>query len=275
LNPNTKENAPPPAYIFFQATETCVLPPVSPSRARGFKNNGSLNYPMDLFAHNFILRRIMGTTSTTKKDIIPLIMWLALFAGIIVFSVIRLNRLFGSLNEYPVYLDIIFIGLYLLWMIIELKITRKDVNTEGKKTYDFMTCQLYGTGQALTILTALWFPSVWQMPNAVNFVGISVFSLGVLYRLWAIRTLGQFYSHHQIVASGPYKITRHPAYAGMIIANAGISVYFFNWVTLCVFFFILVPAIILRIIIEEKTLFGIQGYAEFAKKRKRLFPAVW
>jgi protein-S-isoprenylcysteine O-methyltransferase Ste14 len=224
----------------------------------------------------------MGMTSTTKKDITPLIMWLVLFAGIIVLSVIRLNRFFGGLNGYPVYLDIIFIGLYLLWMTMELKITRKDVNTEGKKTYDFMTCQLYGTGQALTILTALWFPSVWQMPNAANFVGISVFFLGVLYRLWAIRTLGQFYSHrvrtvyhHQIVASGPYKITRHPAYAGMIIANAGISVYFFNWVTLCVFLFILVPAIILRIIIEEKTLFDIQGYPEFAKKRKRLFPAVW
>jgi len=91
-----------------------------------------------------------------------------------------------------------------------------------------------------------------------------------------------FYSHrvrtvaqHRIVASGPYRFTRHPAYAGMIIANAGISIYFFNRVTICVFLFILVPAVLLRIVIEERTLFGIEGYAEFAKKRKRLFPAVW
>ena len=61
----------------------------------------------------------------------------------------------------------------------------------------------------------------------------------------------------------------------MIIANAGISIYFFNWVTLCVFLFILVPAIVLRIVIEERTLLGIDGYSEFAKKLKRLFPAVW
>ena len=145
-----------------------------------------------------------------------------------------------------------------------------------------MTCQLYGFGQALTILTAIWLPSFWQVPIVNHFIGISIFLFGVLYRLWAIHTLGQFYSHrvrtvsqHRIVVSGPYSITRHPAYAGMIIANAGISLYFFNWVTLVVFLFLLVPAIILRIVIEEKTLFKVEGYAEFAKNRKRLFPAVW
>ena len=217
-----------------------------------------------------------------KRDITPLIMWLILFTGIIVLAFIRLNRLFGSLNGYPGYLDVIFTGLYLLWMIIELRVTRRDVDTEGKKTYDYMTCQLYGAGQALTILTALWFPSVWRMPNAAHFVGISIFLLGGCYRLWAIHTLGKFYSHrvrtmsqHQIIVSGPYRIIRHPAYAGMIIANLGISVYFFNWVTICVYLFILAPAIILRIAIEEKMLFKIDGYPEFARNRKRLFPCIW
>ena len=219
---------------------------------------------------------------TEKRDIAPLIMWLVLFVGIIVLSFIRLNRLFGNSNEYPTYLDIIFIGLYLIWMIIELRVTRKDVNTEGKKTYDFMTCQLYGGGQALMILTGLWLPSVWRLQTTAHFIAIIIFLLGVCYRLWAIRTLGRFYSHrvrtlsqHQIVASGPYSVTRHPAYAGMLIANASISLYFFNWVTVCVFVFILTPAVILRIVIEEKTLFEIDGYAEFAKNRKRLLPAIW
>ena len=220
--------------------------------------------------------------SMQSKDFTPLIMWIVLFAGIIILSFIRLNCLLVGSNAYPTYLDIIFIGLYLIWMIIELRVTKKDVNTERKKTYDFMTCQLYGCGQALTILTALWLPSVWRLLRIAHFVGISIFLIGACYRLWAIRTLGRFYSHrvrtvsqHQIVASGPYSVTRHPAYAGMIIANAGISVFFFNWVTVCVFLFILTPAIILRIIIEEKTLFKIDGYPEFARNRKRLLPAIW
>jgi protein-S-isoprenylcysteine O-methyltransferase Ste14 len=217
-----------------------------------------------------------------SKDLTPLIMWFILFLGVIALAFIRLFRIFGGLQGYPAFLDIIFICLYLTWMIIELRVTKNDVNTEGKKTSDFMTCQLYGFGQALTFLTALWFPSFWRVTNFAHFFGLSIFLFGCLYRLWAIRTLGQYYSHrvrtvsqHQIVVSGPYRFTRHPAYAGMIIANAGISIYFLNWVTFCVFLLILLPAIFLRIIIEEKTLFGIEGYPEFAKKRKRLFPAIW
>jgi protein-S-isoprenylcysteine O-methyltransferase Ste14 len=217
-----------------------------------------------------------------NRDFTPLIMWFVLLAGIMVLAFIRLSRIFGVWDEYPVNLDTIFIGLYILWMIIELPVSKKDVNTEDKKTSDFMTCQLYGLGQALTFLTALWFPSVWRVPNVAHFVGISTFLSGVLYRLWAIRTLGQFYSHrvrtvpqHRIVFSGPYRFTRHPAYAGMMIANAGISLYFFNWVTISVFLFILAPAILLRIVIEERKLSGIEGYAEFTRKRKRLFPGLW
>jgi protein-S-isoprenylcysteine O-methyltransferase Ste14 len=61
----------------------------------------------------------------------------------------------------------------------------------------------------------------------------------------------------------------------MIIANAGVAIYFLNWVTLCVFLFALVPAIVLRIVIEERVLFAIEGYSGFAKKRKKLFPGIW
>jgi protein-S-isoprenylcysteine O-methyltransferase Ste14 len=217
-----------------------------------------------------------------NKDFKPLILWFCLVTGIIVIAFIRPGRMVGVWNEYQVNFDTAFISFYILWMLVELRVSKKDVNTEGKKISDLATCQLYGFGQALTVLTVLWFPSVWRVPNVAHIVGISIFLLGVCYRLWAIRTLGQFYSHrvqtvaqHRIVATGPYRFTRHPAYAGMILANAGISMYFFNWVTICVFLFMLVPAILLRIAIEERTLFAIDGYSEFAKKRKRLFPAVW
>lgn len=217
-----------------------------------------------------------------NRDFKPLIMWLCLVAGIVVLAFVRLFRIASIWSGYTVSFDNVFISLYISWMLVELRVSKRDMNTEGKKTSDSATCQLYGLGQALTFLTALWFPSLWRAPNIVHFVGMSAFIAGICYRLWAIRTLGQYYSHrvqtvakHQIVDSGPYRFTRHPAYAGMIIANAGISLYFLNWVTVGVFFLILVPAILLRIRIEERTLFGIEGYAEFARTRKRFFPAVW
>jgi protein-S-isoprenylcysteine O-methyltransferase Ste14 len=225
--------------------------------------------------------RKMDSNQMKSNDYTPLIMWFCLFTGIIALALIRSGRAIGVWNEYAFNWDTVFIAFYLFWMVIELRVTKKDVNTEGKKTSDFATLQLYGAGQALTFLTALWFPSVWRVPSVAHFVGLTIFIFGGCYRLWAIRTLGQFYSHrvrttaqHRIVVSGPYRFSRHPAYAGMIMANVGISMYFFNWVTISIFLLILVPAILLRIVIEERTLFGIEGYSEFAEKRKRLFPSV-
>lgn len=217
-----------------------------------------------------------------SKDFTPLILWLWLFAGIISLAFVRSIRMTGIWNGYLVNFDNVFIGLYILWMLIELRVSIEDVNTEGKKTSDSTACLLYASGQALTFFTALWFRSVWRVPNIAHFAGIALFVLGVCYRLWAIRTLGQFYSHrvqtvhqHRVVASGPYRFTRHPAYAGMIVANVGISVYFLNCITICVFLFILLPGIFLRIKVEERTLVRVDEYSEFAEKRKRLCPGVW
>jgi protein-S-isoprenylcysteine O-methyltransferase Ste14 len=220
--------------------------------------------------------------SRKSKDYVPLVMWLILLTGILALAFVRSVRGTSLWSERFLNGDTVFIGLYILWMVIELRVTRKDIRTEGKIISDFATCQLYGAGQLATILTALWFPSVWRGPNAAHVAGLSVFVLGAGYRLWAVRTLGLYHSHrvqtmeqHRIVATGPYRFTRHPAYAGMIVAHAGICIFYLNWVTVCAFLFLLVPAILLRIVIEEKTLFGIEGYAEFAEKRKRLFPAIW
>jgi protein-S-isoprenylcysteine O-methyltransferase Ste14 len=61
----------------------------------------------------------------------------------------------------------------------------------------------------------------------------------------------------------------------MILANTGIVLFFVNTATILIFLLVLIPAIIARILIEEKTLFKIEGYSDFAKSRKRLIPAIW
>jgi protein-S-isoprenylcysteine O-methyltransferase Ste14 len=178
-------------------------------------------------------------------------------------------------------LDVIFASVYLAWILIETKISKEELN-KGNKTSDYGTCELYAIGQAAVFLSALWCISAWQSPNLFHFIGFTTFLVGIAYRLWAIKTLGKYYSHivreiagHQIVESGPYRYIRHPAYAGMILANLGIVIFFFNWITLALFALILIPAIILRIIIEEKTLTKIAKYVDYAKNRPRLIPGIW
>lgn len=217
-----------------------------------------------------------------RKDFTPALMSLILLLAIAALALVRHSRMPNLWAGHPANLDDVFAGLYVLWILAETPIARRDFGTEGKTTSDFATCQIYAMGQALTFLSALWFPSLWRAPNAAHVAGLILFLAGVCYRLWAIWTLGKFYSHrvrtlpdHRIVSSGPYRLTRHPAYSGMILLNAGVVLYFLNWVTLGLFLIALLPAIVLRIAIEERVLFGIEGYPEFARKRKRLFPLVW
>lgn len=217
-----------------------------------------------------------------RRDFTSALLSFFLLSGIIALAVFRQGRVPVLWSGYRLNPDTLFVVLYILWILAEIPIACRDTSTEGKTTLDFATFQIYAFGQALTIFSALWFPSAWREPNAAHFIGIALLLSGACYRLWAIRTLGGFYSHkvrkliqHKIVDSGPYRFTRHPAYAGMIVANIGVVIYFFNPVTICIFLLVLMPAIIRRIFIEEKMLFGIEGYADFASIRKRLFPGIW
>ena len=177
--------------------------------------------------------------------------------------------------------DIAVIVLYLLWMIYETAISHHDV-TQKKSVFDYGTKQFYGASHALTILSALWFTPIWQKPGIYLWVGLIIFVSGVYLRVLAIRTLGQYYSHtvrkienHKIVDTGPYRYLRHPAYSGMLVAHIGITIFFFNYITAAIFVFLLIPSIILRIMIEEKMLMTIRGYADFAETRKRIIPFIW
>jgi len=203
-----------------------------------------------------------------------------LISLICIISILRLNNP-SIWQGTTINFDIVFSGIYLVWIIFESTISIKELS-KGNKTSDFGTCELYAIGQAGVFLSALWFNSVWKDPNIFHFFGLLIFIFGVVYRFWAIVTLGRYYSHivravesHKIIDSGPYHHIRHPAYAGMILANTGIVLFFLNTVTILIFLLVLIPAITARILIEEKTLFKIEGYPKFAKSRKRLIPAIW
>ena len=171
-----------------------------------------------------------------------------------------------------------FIVAYLLWILGESRIT---VNQPRESSAEHRTLPLYATARVATALTgALWPVATttflwWQLAPIVAFVA------GVALRTWSIRTLGTFYSHHvvtysdhRIVTTGPYQVLRHPAYTGMLLANLGFVIFFHN-VASAVCFVTLVCVIVWRMLVEEKVLMSVDGYAEFAATRRRLIPAVW
>ena len=210
----------------------------------------------------------------------PLILSISLISLIFLLSYIRINNQ-SIWKDSIINFDMIIILVYLLWIIFESRISIKEKD-KGNKTSDHGTLEFYAISQACTFLSALWVKTVWLSPNFIHFLGVLIFLSGIFIRYWAITTLGNYYSHivrkvhdHIIIETGPYKLIRHPAYLGMIIGHLGIVLYFFNLITLLIFIFAFIPAVILRIFVEEKTLFKIGGYSNYAENRKRLIPLIW
>jgi protein-S-isoprenylcysteine O-methyltransferase Ste14 len=61
-------------------------------------------------------------------------------------------------------------------------------------------------------------------------VGVGVFIVGVVTRIWALRELGEFYdtdvavrSAHEVVRSGPYRLLRHPLHMGTNLEIIGLA----------------------------------------------------
>ncbi len=176
---------------------------------------------------------------------------------------------------------IAFVSLYVLWIFSEFKITAGEI-TKGSSAADKHTCEAYAIARATTVFCALAFPTVWTEVGVWTYAGLAIFSISIVFRLVAIYTLGRFYSHrvritndHTIIDYGPYRWIRHPAYTGMFLAHIGVVVFFFNWFVLTALFCVFLPVLVRRILLEEKALFDLPGYEQFAAVRARLIPLAW
>ncbi len=206
-------------------------------------------------------------------------MILALFfvQGLLYFGYQKISSWSGDMQT----MGIILVSLYVAWIFSEFKVTAGEI-IKGHSDADKRTCEAYAIARAVTVLCALAFPTIWTDIGIWTYVGFTVFIVSIVFRLVAIYTLGRFYSHrvritddHTIVDYGPYKWIRHPAYTGMLLAHVGLVVFFFNWLVLAALLFIFLPVLVRRILLEEKALFSLPGYEQFAAVRARLIPMAW
>ncbi len=108
--------------------------------------------------------------------------------------------------------------------------------------------------------------------------------LGAALFIWAV-SANQFFSQvvriqdergHRVAQGGPYRLVRHPGYAGSILMEIGSAFTLGSW-------WALVPSglftvlMVVRTLLEERTLrAGLPGYTEYTQKVKyRLLPGIW
>ncbi|SRR5579875_2893488 len=125
---------------------------------------------------------------------------------------------------------------------------------------------------------AIPFPRVFLF-----WLGIALIYAGIAFRLYAIHTLGSYFTTRvattagqAVIESGPYRFIRHPSYAGMLIILLGFALTCANWLSLLVIMGCALIGLGYRIAVEERVLqqqLG-QQYQDYMRRTKRLIPFV-
>jgi protein-S-isoprenylcysteine O-methyltransferase len=119
---------------------------------------------------------------------------------------------------------------------------------------------------------------------AVGWVGVAVMVGGLAVRLWSQAVLGRYYTStlrhaadQPVLASGPYRILRHPGYGGLLLAWLGAGLATANWAVLLAIALLMAMAYSYRIAAEEALLLGAFGnrYKEYMERTWRLVPYVY
>ncbi|MDX6478334.1 MAG: hypothetical protein QOG29_921 [Gaiellaceae bacterium] len=113
--------------------------------------------------------------------------------------------------------------------------------------------------------------------------GLALYVLGQALRGWAISTLGDWFQGalvvqegQHVVESGPYRLIRHPAYAGGILRTAALGLVLDNWLSLGLLVVGIVAFVTARIQREERILrSGLEPYGAYESRTARLVPRIW
>jgi protein-S-isoprenylcysteine O-methyltransferase Ste14 len=126
-----------------------------------------------------------------------------------------------------------------------------------------------------------WSP---EFPLWLNAIGFILIALGYAFAAWAVAENRFFYSvvcvrtdrGHAVCDSGPYRVVRHPGYAGNILALFGIVLALGSvWTLIPVAAASIISVI--RTVLEDQTLHEeLPGYRDYARRvRHRLIPGIF
>jgi protein-S-isoprenylcysteine O-methyltransferase Ste14 len=177
------------------------------------------------------------------------------------------------------------------WGMMEL--SQRSANLEGREG----ATKIGGVGSRLAFLACLIataivvnlaphvVPAAAIRPAAVAFVaGMVILLAGLVLRGWSFRTLGQYFTHtvmvsseQPVIATGPYRLLRHPGYTAVLLAGIGVGLASANWAGLAGLMLLILTPLLWRIHTEEHALLATVGdrYRAYAAQHKRLVPLVW
>jgi protein-S-isoprenylcysteine O-methyltransferase Ste14 len=136
---------------------------------------------------------------------------------------------------------------------------------------------------AATLAPLLRRTPVRLLPRRAARVGLALQATGLVLRIWSMRTLGASYSRtlrtddaQRVVDDGPYRLIRHPGYAGSLLVWSGFALTSGSLPVVAVVTSLLGRAYRRRIAAEEVLLRrDLPGYGGYCRRTKRLVPFIW
>jgi protein-S-isoprenylcysteine O-methyltransferase Ste14 len=163
----------------------------------------------------------------------------------------------------------------------------RSIELQGAKSWDKVLAPALAFG-SLFILVVAGLDRVYGWTNPypliARIVALVVIVLGFILGSWALIENRYFSGvvriqkdrDHHVVTTGPYRLVRHPGYAGALWTYLATPVLLdSNWAFIPAL--LLLGVLVLRTSLEDRTLQAeLPGYAEYAQKtRFRLFPGLW
>jgi protein-S-isoprenylcysteine O-methyltransferase Ste14 len=125
---------------------------------------------------------------------------------------------------------------------------------------------------------------LWTIDDdTIRWLGVMLFAAGGALRIWPVFVLGNRFSGlvaiqpgHTLVASGVYRVIRHPSYLGLLINSLGWSLAFRSGVGV-ILTMLLIPPLLARISAEENLLRGQfrDEYNAYCSHTWRLIPGIY
>jgi len=217
---------------------------------------------------------VTETAKSTWAARIPLLATIAGAAGI---GGLALWRVLQTPFHSAIWM-IAAIHVYVAWMAWESRISVAELDRPDSD-YDRGTMELAAVAKITTLIACL---VPYSEPSYVLAIpGLLLMACGALFRIAAIRSLGNGYSHRirpfvTLCTKGPYAWVRHPAYLGTWAVHLGIALVFCNLWALLSVALLWGSAVILRAWLEDRLLMQSAEYQTYAKQvRYRLLPFVW
>jgi protein-S-isoprenylcysteine O-methyltransferase Ste14 len=146
------------------------------------------------------------------------------------------------------------------------------------------TWGVLGIAAAIAVAYSVPQATVPIPPAIALAAGVALQWTGYALVEWTTRLLGALYRpivavqrDHNVIRAGPYRLVRHPMYAGGILTDLGICLALANALSFAILVPLGVYAYARRIDAEERLLAERLGeeYRDYMRRTKRLIPFVW